>query len=136
MVAAPTKKPESKEEPKVEATQLDPWQGPFPEYEIVKTPFGEYGIEAFKILDFEGRQKVNKETMEIDTEAFPVYRPATDAELKAADLEGAKNYTLPHDHPDKLKAKVDADKGLKDRIKGLKTASVNPSHAGSKPGHV
>ena len=116
-------------------TKLDPWQGPFAEYQIVTTPFGEYAIEALQILDFEGKQVVNKETMEIETQAVPFYKMATKAQLKAAGLEGAANYMLPHDHPDKEKSKITADKALKDRLTGRNTESVNAAHAGSRPGY-
>jgi hypothetical protein len=131
MAETKTKKTEKVEEP----VALDPWQGPFAEYQIVVTPVGEYAIEAFQILDFTSKQVVNKKTFEIETQYVPFYRPATDEELERANLKDAKNFRLPSAHPDKQKAAFDADKTMKDRI-SRNTAQVDMGHRGSTPGYA
>lgn len=119
---------------KTKTEPLDPWQGPFPEYMVVTTPVGEFGIKAFHILDFNSKQVVNKKTFEIEDQFMPFYRLATQEELDAAGIGDAKNYMLAHDHPDKIHSKIDPDQSLKDRI-GRNTATVNKVHPASVAGH-
>lgn len=55
-------------------TQFPSDYGPYPEYLIVTTQYGEYGLEAGDILFFEHVDKLNRETGKIEKVPVPRYR--------------------------------------------------------------
>jgi hypothetical protein len=92
----------------VDRSQYQTWQGPFPEYTLVNSPFGEHAVPAFKILSFRIAQRINRKSLQEEEYAIPQYRDATEAELKAFNLLEAKDYLLPANNPKRPKALSDA----------------------------
>ena len=59
---------------------IDRW-GPFEEYTYVTNQYGDYGLQAGLVLTFEMKERLNRDTFEMETVPVPIRRAATADEL-------------------------------------------------------
>lgn len=59
---------------------IDRW-GPFEDHTYVTNQYGEYTVQPGYVLTFDFKQKLNKNTLEMETVPVPVRRKATAEEL-------------------------------------------------------
>lgn len=98
--------------------------GPFAGYEFVTTPFGEYAVPIAKVLHFEGVNKVNRETLQLELVPYPVYREATEEERKANDVPEMKPL-----NPNKIKPPVSVEEAMQrmvDYLEGRAAPKLTP----------
>lgn len=84
MAEAKTKaKPKSELAPPERDDLLDGGRlyGPFREYEIVTTDYGEYGLRRGLRLGFIAKERLNKQTLQMERHPFPVYFAADGVEM-------------------------------------------------------
>lgn len=88
MAAAKTKAP-AKPKKNVQAGVISEW-GPFDSNTYVTTQYGDYSVQAGQVLSFTFVEKLNKQTLEMETVAVPNRRRATDQEVADAGVDLSK----------------------------------------------
>ena len=71
---------------RIQSGVISEW-GPFAVNTYVTTPHGDYGLMPGHVLTFDMVEKLNKNTLEMETVAVPNRRRATQAEIDASGID-------------------------------------------------
>ncbi len=126
-------------EAQVYETQVPEDWGPYPDYVIVTTPYGDYGLPRSQILRFTFIQKLNKETSMLEDYPVPHYEKVLIKDERTEPLDRAFLHAAAASGPNAIAAQAAAAKfeqARQDALEAEAAAEAAVAEVGEKDSKI